>query len=96
MKVIDAATAAESPEDVLWVGTSWKMTKTLAEGRACITQAAAWLDQQGAEGADRAATLLDRAEALIAQTGGIILRQRLAPVAARLERIAAGRKRPEA
>jgi class 3 adenylate cyclase/tetratricopeptide (TPR) repeat protein len=63
----------------------------LAEGRACITQAAAWLDQQGAEGADRAATLLDRAEALIAQTGGIILRQRLAPVAARLHALGRGR-----
>ena len=31
MKVIDAATAAESPEDVLWVGTSWKMNKGLAD-----------------------------------------------------------------
>ncbi|WP_165838880.1 adenylate/guanylate cyclase domain-containing protein [Roseicella frigidaeris] len=68
----------------------------LAEGRACITQAAAWLDQQGAEGAPRATTLLDRAEALIAQTGAISLRRRLDPVAERLARIAEGRDGPDA
>lgn len=36
MKVTDAETAAESPEGVLWVGTSWKMNKGLAEARAYI------------------------------------------------------------